>query len=98
MVENTSGTTKNKSSSVRAGRVIRTKKTVTPQELEEKKERVRALKRTVDKPKLIGEQEELIPFSWRYPLSPPEDGKMNKVYKEVVALEKALSFHNGNKR
>lgn len=72
-------------------------KKTTLKELEEKKERVRSLKQAVDGPKLIGIEEELIPFSWRHPLTPPEDGKMSKVYREVVALGKALSFHSGNK-
>ena len=64
--------------------------------LAEKRERIRSLKQAVDAPKLIGTEEELIPFSWRHPLTPPEDGKMTKVYREVVALGKALSFHSGN--
>ena len=66
-------------------------------ETEAKRERVRTLKMSVDKPKIIGGEEDIIPFSWRFPLTPPEDGKMTKVYREVISTEKALSFYDGKK-
>ncbi len=59
------------------------------------KERVRSMKASLDAPKYVGGEEELIPFSWRYPLT-PLDGKhkMTKVYREAVELEKALTFRD----
>lgn len=59
------------------------------------KERVRNMKKTLDAPKYIGSEEELVPFSWRYPLVMLEsERKMNKVYKNIVTLEKSLTFRN----
>lgn len=62
--------------------------------LAQKKERVRSLKESLDAPKLIGSEDDLIPFSWRFPLAPPEDTKMTKIYRQVVALEKSLAFRD----
>ena len=59
------------------------------------KERVRSMKASLDAPKYIGGEEELIPFSWRFPLTPLEDKrKMTKVYREALELEKALAFRD----
>lgn len=66
-------------------------------ETQAKRERVRSLKLSVDKPKIIGDEQDIIPFSWRFPLTPPEDGKMTKVYREVISNEKALTFYDGKK-
>lgn len=53
------------------------------------------MKASLDAPKYIGGEEELIPFSWRFPLTPLEDKrKMTKVYREAVELEKALAFRD----
>lgn len=59
------------------------------------KERVRSMKASLDAPKYIGGEKELIPFSWRYPLT-DLDGKrkMTKVYREAVELGKALAFRD----
>ncbi|MCI8613216.1 MAG: hypothetical protein HFE48_05935 [Clostridia bacterium] len=63
------------------------------------RERVRAVNRTNGGEKLIGAEEELIPFSWRYPLAELDgDRKMTKVYKHVVSLEKSLVQYNPNRR
>lgn len=56
------------------------------------KERVRTMKRSLDAPRFIGSEEDLIPFSWRHPLVLLEtDRKMTKVYKNMVSLEKSLT-------
>ena len=63
------------------------------------KERVRSMKASLDAPKYVGGEEELIPFSWRYPLAELDgDRKMTKVYKHVVSLEKSLVQYNPNRR
>ena len=74
------------------------KESMTDEDTEAKRARVRNLKLSVDKPQIIGCEEEIIPFSWRYPLAPPEDEKMTKVYREGISNEKALSFYDGEKK
>lgn len=47
-----------------------------------------SIRRILDDPKWVGEEDELIPFCWRNPLV-PDIARQSKVYKAVIKSEKA---------
>ena len=63
-----------------------------------KKEHIRSMRRSLELRRMIGGVDDLIPFSWRYPLLESTGAKMTKVYREIVATEKALAFRDDRKR
>ena len=72
--------------------------TLTEDERRAKKERIKTMRRSLELQRLVGSVDDLIPFSWRYPLLEPSGAKMTKVYREIVATEKALAFRDDRRK